>query len=352
MWEYWIHDLRTGAPQLQVYPSDVSWTRRLNARGDGQFTFRVTDRTSIPRFGAGHELVRPNDRVIVVRWGTHVAYAGYVREWEYAQGAQVRVSTGEIRGILARRYTGRPDAYGSLWNLSYTNRSASGAVNTILSRSVSLAEGYSLPLVLPPHTAGELSRQIRFYETLSIDDALREVEDSGAQVDFEPTLTTDGHLRWQVTVGDIDRGVVDLVVGAPQSPVTGLTVRVNGDKQASGVLALGKGQGEDMMTAYATDGSANVPALVQKVDAKDFDRVEEVARVAQQAITDAVWPVEQWSFGLNLEHLDPALVRPGMRVRVDVRGDVWIPDGQREFQVTALSGDLTMQVSPEVVARG
>lgn len=351
MWTYWIHDLRTGDPELQVYPAACSWTRRLSGRGDGRFTFSTADGTSVPRFGAGHELLRPYNRVIAVRWGDHVAYAGVIREWEYdAASRTVQASTEEVRVMFSRRLMGRPTEYGPAWDFSYTGRSANGAVNAILERSLTLTTEYRIPIDKPPWTEGSLSRQARFYEIVTAEDLLREVEDTGATIDFAPYVTDAGRLRWKASAWTTyQRGVLDLSVSAPDSPIRNLRVRLNGDRQASGVVAVGKGTGADMLVAYATQGEAGMPALVQRVDVKDFDRIEEVAAAGRAAVLGRVWPIEQWSYDVHVgSGLSPADLEPGMLLRLDLRGDTWIPDGLREQRVLALAGDMTDFVRPEV----
>lgn len=355
MWSYAIHDTRTGAHLMEAQPSACSWTRRLTGTGTGSVSFPLLDsETAIPR-STIRDLLKPTARTLVVKWDTHVAFAGMVTDTSYVRDTGVvTANVTEIRGLFVKRMTGGVNQYGSPWDFSYTNRSAAGAARAILARAMAPSSEWNLPIDLPANGAGDLSRQVDFYETMTISDLLAEVEDqSGATIDFRPYLAS-GVLRWDArAVGESQTfGVSDLPVSPAESRATGLTVKLNGAKQVTGILALGNGTGEDMLTAYAPtggSGAVEIPVRDEKRESKDLKTTAGLQRFADAEY--AKWSVvrEQLSFKVRLgDDMTPADVQPGRKLRMDVRNDPWIPDGVREQRVIALAGDMGLGVTPEV----
>lgn len=355
MWSYAIHDTRTGAHLMEVHPSACSWTRRLTGTGTGSVSFPLLDSaTAIPR-GTIRDLLKPTARTLVVKWGTHVAFAGMVTDTSYARDTGVvTANVTEIRTLFVKRMTGGVNQYGSAWNFSYSGRSAAGAARAILTRAMAPSSEWELPIDLPANGSGSLSRQVDFYETMTISDLLQEVEDqSGTTVDFRPYLAS-GVLRWEArTVGASQTfGVSDLPVSPAESRVTGLTVKMNGTKQVTGVLALGNGTGEDMITAYAPtggSGATEIPVRDEKREAKDLKTTSGLQRFADAEYAKWSHVREQMSFKVRLGgDLTPIDVQPGRLLRMDVRRDPWLPDGVRQQRVIALAGDMGLGVTPEV----
>lgn len=353
MWAYAIHDTRTGAHLLEVKPSAFSWSRRLVGSGTGSVSFKlhalVIDRDVL------RDLLRPTARTVIVKWGGHVVFAGMVMDTAYA--ADTRTLTAnltEIRTLFSKRMTGGVNQYGAPWNLTYTNRSNAGAIRAVLARSMSPSSEWSLPLDLPADGTGVLSRQVDFFETMTIADLLSEIEDvGGVTVDFRPYLAS-GVLRWEVrAVGpSTTYGVTDLPVTVGESRVTGLTVNTDGKAQVTGILALGNGTGEDMLTAFAPtsgSGATTIPVRDEKRTAKDLKSQASLQRFADEEYLKWSKTREQWSFKMQMDDIiTPELVQPGRLLRMDVRKDPWLPDGVRQRRVIALSGDMTRGVTPEV----
>lgn len=355
MWSYAIHDTRTGAHLLEVQPSACSWTRRLTGSGTGSVDFNLLDSdTAIPR-ATIRELLKPTARTVVVKWGTHVAYAGLVTDTSYERDTGVVTANFmELRTLFAKRMTGGVNQYGATWNFSYSGRSASGAARAILVRSMAPSSEWNLPIDLPANGTGILSRQVDFYETMTIADLLQEVEDQASvTVDFRPYLTS-GSLRWEVrVVGEAQTfGVTDLPISPAESRATGLTVKLNGQKQVTGVLALGNGTGEDMVTAYAPmggSGATEIPVRDEKRESKDLKTVAQLQQFAAAEYEKWSRVREQLSFRARLsDGLTPVMLEPGRLLRMDVRNDPWLPDGVREQRVIALAGDMGLGVTPEV----
>lgn len=314
----------------------------------------MRDVDAVPR-GTMRGLLAPTSRTVAILDGSHVAFAGLVQSRTYARDSGVvTAECMELRGLFEKRMTGGVNQYGPVWDFSYSNRSAAGAVRAILARSMAPSSEWDLPIDLPADGSGSLSRQVDFFETVTINDLLKEVEDqAGVTVDFRPYVSS-GSLRWEVRVlgASATVGVTDLPVTVEGSHVTGLTVTEDGTKQVTGVLALGNGTGEDMRTAYAPtggSGATEIPVRDEKRSSKDLKTTAQLQRFANAEYAKWSLARESWSFSARLDDdLSAAMLQPGRLLRMDVRGDEWVTDGLRERRVIALSGDLSLSVTPEV----
>lgn len=354
MWECASFVTRTGSPLLRMDPRDLSWSRRLSGTGRGSFGFPMRDQDAIPK-GTMRGLLAPTSRTLAVTWGDHVVFAGLVQQTAYDRDSGVvTASTMELRSLFEKRMTGGVNQYGSVWNFSYTDRSPAGAVRAILARAMAPSSEWDLPIDLPSDGSGAYSRQVDFFETVTIADLLKELEDqSGITVDFRPYLSG-GSLRWETRLlGPVSTfGTTDLPVTVEGSHVTGLGVVEDGVKQVTGVLALGNGTGADMLTAYSPtggSGAVEIPVRDEKRSAKDLKSAGQLQRFADAEYAKWSQVRESWSFKSQVgDDLSPAALQPGRLLRMDVRGDEWMPDGMRSRRVIALSGDLSLTVTPEV----
>lgn len=496
MWSYGVHNLSTGGLIANVFPSSVSWTRRLSGTGTGSFDFKLTDPAAVPA-GDARDFFKPKDRAVSVRWNDEfVAYAGVVTKSVYDRSTGVlSVSTDELRSaVFRKRFTGRADNYGSSWNLNINTR-VHDAVHAVVARSLGQGTGYGLPVltygdmtpppslvpsswlwgayasvipstvdptgyaiqilcraatgdendraalgpevtvsagqsvqyrvtagpqdgadsdaavevrwygasgligtstaqsltvaagvqvvdttvtapagatsararfivgagsagswyfrefdVRPVRTTGPVfTREVRYWETVTVDSLLEEIEAQGCLVDFSPDVTPEGRLVWVMVVAvNLDRGLTSLSVDASESRITGLSVTTDGAKQATAVLAVGKGSGADMRTGYDSS-TAGTSARDVKLDAKDTDRPADLQVAAREELKVLVDPIEQWSFSVRVgEDFSPWQVRPGRALDLSVFGDPFIPDGHRTKTVIALAGDASLTVTPEV----
>ena len=355
MWAVRAFATRSGTSPQILEPASCRWTRRITGAGSGQFSFALRDSDALPR-DTMRTLLRPNGRTLAAMWGDHVAYAGIIKSTSYdRESGFVTAETMEIRALLDKRMTGGVNQYGAPWNRSYTGRSAAGAVRAVLQWAQSPSSEWTLPIDLPPDGAGPLERQVDFFETMTINDLISEIEDeAGVTVDFRPYVTSGGLLRWETRVigPETVYGVTDLPVTVEGSRVTNLQVVEDGSNQVTGILALGNGTGEDMLTAYAPTGGSGataIPVRDEKRTAKDTKKKANLQRFADAEY--AKWSVvrEAWAFSTVVDdNLTPDMLAPGRQLRMDVRGDEWLTDGLRTRRVISLSGDLSMTLTPEV----
>lgn len=355
MWSYAIHETRTGTPVTTVFPASCTWARKLVGTGTGSATFKLLDAdTALPRDEV-RGAFQATGKTLVVKWRQHVAYAGVITDTSYDRDSgTLTVNYNEFRSLLGKRMTGGVNGYGPGWDLDYADKSAAGAVRAILERAMLPSAEWDFPIDIPDDVAGSMSRHVDFFETLTIADLISEVEDlASCTVDFRPYLSS-GALRWETRVMNDSRtyGVTDLPISPAESRVTGLTARLDGKKQVTGILAVGNGTGEDMVTAYAPtsgSGASQIPVRDEKRDAKDLKTASQIQAFATAEYEKWHVPREQLSFKVRLsDDMSPDMVQPGRLLRMDVRGDPWLPNGVREQRVVSLSGDMGMGVTPEV----
>lgn len=361
MWSYAIHDTREGTLIDIVRPATVSWTRRLNGRGTGSASFVLSDPgVLIEPQSTLRAVFDDNRRTFVVKWGegpgAHVAYAGVITDSDYDKDTQtLTVNFTEIRMLFGKRHTGGVNQYGSFWNLTITGKSPAGAVRAILDKGLTPSSNWALPIDLPADGAGSVSMKVDYFAVRSIEDLIAEVEGRGFQVDFRPYLTAAGLLRWEARVlsDTAYEGVTDLPVSPRESSVTGLKVKKNGAKRVTGILAIGEGRGEVMLSAWAGTGGGVIPIRDERRDAKKVKTLDALQAFADAELAKWQNSVEQWSFAVQLgDAIEPDALQPARLLRMDVRGDVWLPDAVYTMRVVALAGGTGLSVTPEVQSVG
>lgn len=351
MWRFYIHDTMAGTCLIEVFPSAGSWTRRLNGQGSGSHTFVLTDVLTGFDRSTWRSLLAPNARTLSVFWDDTPIYAGVILKSTYNRDSRtIAVDHSEIRTIMKSRLT-----FGVLnhlaGDLTITNKSGSGAVRAITQRAVQWSSGWNLPIVHSADGAGTISKAWKWYQVVTIEDCLGEIEKEGWEIDFFPTANSSRALSHVVRVGKpITGGLVDYNLTADAVPVTGLSVVSDGASQLTGVFVTGNGTGADIVTAWAgNSGSTGIPIRDSSRSGNSEQDVAALTRIAEAYLDDWDLPVEQWSFSLNLSGESPLSVRPGERVKLITRGDPWALDADRVFRVVALSGDMSLTVKPEVI---
>jgi len=355
MFETRIFDTISGAHLLTVEPSDASWAAKLDGSGQGSITVPLRGQ-GIPRATA-RDLFRANARCVahVDESGTVIA-AGLLLRPDYSRDdGSVTIGWVDIRHLIDQRLGFGVGSYGPGGDLTVTSKSRSGAARALLSRA--LHDGtepqWELPIDLPSDSSGSFTRTWRHYEFATMNDGLEEIEAEGVEVYFDPYLSS-GSLRWATRVAaPIALGGFDLPVTSEASSVVGLHVKSDGSKQLTGVIYSGNGAGSKKITAWAGHGPYTIPIRDAHRTADTVKTVAQLQRIADADLAEHFYPVEQWSFGVRLdETVKAAAVKPGRLLRMDVRGDEWIPDGMYTQRVVGVSGDLTQTVTPEVQAYG
>jgi hypothetical protein len=301
------------------------------------------------------DLLRPSDRMIVVKSGDEVAYAGMPQIDHYDRDmGVVTASTVELRRIFRWRLTHGVDAVLTLGDLGVAGKSIPGAVRRILYRGMlDGTPGWDFPIDLPADGAGSFSADWLGSDLFTINDLLVQIEKAGYEVFLRPYLT-DGMLRFETEVGSpIELAATDLSVTAPKSPVTGLQATLDGSEQVTGVFVAGNGWGPSLVSAYHNlimdpGAVSNFPIRDAYWQSKEIKDTTQLQGIADARFAEFNPLVEQWSFSLNCaDGLSPMVAAPGRVLNMHTQGDPWIPDGKRSLHVVALSGDLSSTVKVE-----
>lgn len=351
MWRFFIHDTMSGVCLVEVFPSAGSWTRRLNGQGGGSHTFVLTDVLTGFDRSTWRSLLAPNARTLTVCWGEVPVYAGVVLKSTYNRDSRtVSVDHSEIRTLMKNRLTFGVQDYTS-GDLTITAKSGSGAVRAITQRSVQWSSDWALPIVHSADGVGQISKTWRWYEVVTIEDCLGEIEKEGWEIDFYPTFDSTRKLSHVVRVGKpITGNLIDFNMTAASMPVTDLSVVTDGASQLTGVFVTGNGTGVDIVSGWAgNSGSTGIPIRDAPRSGNSEQSVAALTRIAEAYLADWDLPIEQWSFSLNLHGESPLSVRPGEQVKFITRADPWIVDADRVFRVVAISGNMSLSVKPEVI---
>lgn len=348
-WSYWICDTITGQKQLLVNPVSGSWERKLNGVGSGQHTFVVQ----------GHPFGRARwrdlldqkwNRTLVVCWETVPVYAGIITAADPQSNGTVVVSHYELRAIFDRRFPFTVSGY-TEGTRYIPDRTLRGMVYQMLVQAVTGAPRRSLPLAFPAFDeAGSEDRVLYNYEFISIEQAIREVQDSdnGPDIDFQPRWTFDGKLQWLIRVGTpfLDGPAFELNPTAPQSRVISVSGQTQGDRMVTAVHAIGKGEEEDMRVGGAEIGGTT-PALEVARPFKTIDDLNALnAHALSEAETFAV-PIMQPAVTLPASMVMPNLL-PGSTVRLLFEDHWWFLDEPMNMRCVSFSGDGTASISLSV----
>ena len=353
MWQFQIHDTATGQLLDRVNPASGSWTRRLSGEGSGSHTFKLSD-ADYSR-DVWRDLLKTWDRTLVVCWSypgvIGPIYAGIITGTTYdpASGT-VTVNHSGIRDLLDARLTFANGNYtqGGLW---VTNKSPWGALRTILGRATGNT-GRSLPFDYSylPDTAGDITIGWAAPQVATIADCIGDLEALGYETNFVPQFMSDHVFSWAPTIGErLEGSTTEMTMTVPDSPMSDVSVRIDGKLKATSVFAAGNGSGVDMVTGWWPLGVPAGPvALERTTQAK---RQQE----SLTAVARADWNIHfkdtvQWSFTVDVFDSDhtPATFVPTNLVRVHTWGDPWLADQVRTLRVVALAGDMTNKLRPEV----
>lgn len=350
MFGYQFHDTVSGTFQLAVSPSAGQWARRMTGNGTATFSLQLRDPDTAMSRDTVRALTRPTARCGVVRWNDTALGAWMVESRVYHRDTGVLdVNMVEIRRLFKERLLHEAGLYQN-GNLTITNKSAAGAVRALLLRATQWGALWGLPLNLPADGAGTLSFNWRNYQALTIEDCLQQIEDTGVEIDFHPVLV-DGALRWDVRVSSkITTTGRDFPVTVLNPDVKGLSLTEDGSEQLTGVVVLGNGTEADMVTSWAGVPGYDIPVRDATRDAKDVRDATQLQKVATAYINEFSAPLQQVGFDVVLSgDRSPDDVLPGRVLKMETRGDEFMPDAVSERRVISLSGSVgSFVVKPEV----
>lgn len=349
-WETWIYKSRTGAPVDRVHPETFSWSTSLLGDGTGTTTFKVDDTQKGLSRDSIWSLFKPNDHMIVLRRGSFIAYAGKIDDWSYDRDAQtVTVTSVELENEWSWRLTYGVNVYTS-GTLTVTNRTHSGAVRAILARAMQWSPDWQYPIDLPADASGTFSSTWEYFKKFKISDLLDQIRSEGYEIYLRPYLAAGDMLRFQTRVASrVTLATSSFILQAEETPLSGVTYRVDGSNQLTGLQGVGNGTGQDQEVAWAGSGPYDIPIRDAKFDFPD--RTGARLQAATTTTLDAEdEPLVQWSIKeFTISDTWPAEeAAPGRVWQIDSQDDLVIPDGRHMLRVIGVSGDLSTTIQTEV----
>ena len=362
MFETWLVEMMTGDKLKRLDPSSFPWSTSIAGDGQGTATFTLPDESQLTdaQIAAArdrrHADFRPNQRGLAVLAGSTVLYLGKIQDWDYSRdGGSVIVSTVELRNELAWRMTYGVNQYEN-GTLTVTNRSVSGAVRAILARFMQWSADWVYPIDLPADGAGGFTQKWEYWKKYKISDLIAQIEDEGYEVYFRPYQSADGRqIRLQTRVAPkVTIDASTFILNAPQSPLDGVSYKLSGVDEVTGLQGLGEGTGEVQAVKWA--GSPVAQGRPVRDVKQEFP---DIADARLQAATDAELaarsdPLVQFKvrrFHAS-EEWSPAHATPGRVWNLYAHRDRMIPDGWHKLRVIRASGNITTRAIDTEVQYG
>lgn len=248
-----------------------------------------------------------------------------------------------------------------------TRKSLQGMARALVAQAQSWTSG-NVPIVLPAEIAGTNERLYRAADLATVGRRLRELSqvEGGPDIRFSPRFTTDRlGVEWVMEIGSPTQPLLFssqepvFNYGLPRSSVSRLRVQVDGRGLASQAYAAGGRAVDQSLMAVATDATltaAGFPVL----EVADATRatVSDLSTLQGHANERVMWgrlPVRSISF----DH-DPKVrpfvgsFRAGDFVKLRVRDNSYLDDGEYRLRVTARSSDargrrVSLSLQPEVI---
>lgn len=334
----------------------ASWASRLESGGrvTGVLDYRNTDER-IPRPEL-HALSHPTgDYTLVVSDPKGVVAAGVITDSVVDDDAGTLTLNGQDLGdVFWPRRLGAHVTNITAAGLSYTNRSPGGAVRRILQRAIDTGVHVArlLPVDVPADGAGTFDLDSKWYELRTMQGLLDEIRKRGYKIHHRPYLDVNGRLRWSTTVAKQITGPTwTFSHGAPQSALSGLVYRRNGQDMVTGAVFAGNGEGSKMLTRSAVASSINSPTLeLADTSLKSVKDGTTLQGAADNQLDVNGGPATGLSYTIRPDgEFELSDFVPGCGIEIDIRDHPVIPPGLWRTTVTALSGDVTgLTATPEV----
>lgn len=366
MWTFWICDTRTGARQLQVYPTqDGTFSRLLNAGGYGKNSFLLTDQDGRATPMRDKELTTLWIRTLVRCWNDVPIYAGLIEAREFDWDTHLlTIEHTDVRTLFTARY---PFGVSSYWadepnhipgQLDIVGKSLRSAAGIIVQAGLTGPFAtYSMPIVLPSLVEAGLFTETFFnYHFSTVADLLDDIQNmnGGPDIDFEPRWSASGSLEWLMRVGStaapsISRSLFEFNMSAEERRLTGVKVREDGSSQITGQFSIGEGSEQDMLVGGDGVGAAAAIALDVAESFKTQTSQDVLASFSTAAIVALASPTVQWTIG-KLASVEPSLdVFPlGSLPRLMFSDDAWEADNFVDLRLVSISGDMSEKLSLDV----
>ncbi|MEW2011465.1 hypothetical protein AB0300_18550 [Microbacterium sp. NPDC078814] len=357
--ECWVHDTFTGDRLFKLNPEgSSSWTAKVSGVDESSLEFVAEAQGFDSRAearAAFNDYFDADTRFLVVSWGDHIESATFNRVPEYDMSAGTFKVTGRgIRAFANDRSTFGVNNYIN-GDLTITNRTHSGAAARVMARLTQWAPEWNLPVDLSADASGAYSRAVKRDEMVTGESLFQAIEEQGYEIGFRPYFTSTYSVRWQMLVQpQIAIGAaIDVPLSVEKPVATDVSVTDDSSKRLTGVFYVGRGHGEDTITAWA--GSPNGRPIRDAFRyAKDIRDQAALQAMSNAAFAAERFPVRQWSLAVDAgDDFSPMLAAPGRLLDMSVADDWWVADGtyrQRVVSVRGSYGSLTLR--PEVQAYG
>ncbi len=342
MWSVAVHDTQSGAFLANVDPASGSWGRGSVAEREHVFPLRGNGMSR----ATNRSLFQKWQRTIVQRWNGAPVYAGLISDTSYDRDTgMLSVKHTDLRTVLSKRMLFGVGSYNPAGTVVCTSLSRRGIARRLLYLGFvyPFSAAWPLPVNLPAEESGSINRTFYYYDFQTVDQLLTDLqgESSGPDVELQPKYTS-GVLSWDALIGSpyLSGPSYDMHLAGDLPPV-GVTVAENGQKQATGVFALGRGSEQDMRVG---SDALPVSAGLSKDFAVPHKDVDDVARLNSLASADVAAlssPTVQWSMRVNTSVVSPGTLRVGSTVRTFSQGDEWIADGWTSHRVIGFDGDFS-----------
>lgn len=351
-----IFDTVTGARQLEVEPTSANWSAKLDGTSQGSAVFQIRG-GGIPR-GTARDLLAVNSRMIahIDEQDTVIAAGVIDRTTYHRPSGQVTADWVDIRSLFRQRLPFGVLAWNSSGSLTVTDRKYAGVVRAALYRGMGSGENpaWELPINLPPDEGpGSFTKTWHYYDFPLIDDILRELEEEGVEIFFDPYLSA-GSLRFRTRVGKPYTGdIFEIPVTPEGSPIGDLSVTIDGSQQLTGVIYAGTGSEADTKVAGAGHGPYNIPVRDAFRSAKDVKSTAQLQRIADADLAEHFDYIVQRSYTVRLgDPVFAAHLKPGNFIRMDIQGDEWLADLRTTQRILSVSGGLDETVRVESQSYG
>lgn len=224
-----------------------SGTHVLQLRGSGLYGAKPTDAER----AYVRDLFRLWGSKIVVRKDGVTVYDGWIaaRRWNRYTG-QVTLTTSEMRAANFRVRLTYPVKRHLEGSLKVTGRGIAGAARAVVQKTIGWGGGFIMPIDLCEDSAGSFTADWPWYEHLTIEDLLQQIEKTGGEVYFRPYNNGDGDARYQMVAAPRVVGDTHVVpLSAPQSAATGLDDLEDGGDMLTGIEYQGSGSEQDALYA-------------------------------------------------------------------------------------------------------
>jgi len=334
MLQVWSCDAITGEKIDLLDVADVSWERRMSARGDASVTVPVTsgERSLIA------DLTRPWQRIIVIEIDGTVVFGGYVLGTGYKLGQSVlSLELNDVWTLFSRRGGwDRDHPYTPHWSTTVTGVLGEQAWQAIRrGRDTGLSTA-RFPVTRVSVGGGDsVTRKVWGYHLEMIGDHLRAFMDEGLDIYMKPRWL-DGKFDWGFYAGPhwASGREVDLPVTVDDPAVTALDVTVNAARVTTNAVRIGEGSEVDMLGRSRSNDQSPYPVLDRITPVKTVSDVVQLDSMALEDLRLYGTPTEHWEVTVPMSEA----VDVGDVAWLHVSGSPVIADGWHERRVVSVSG--------------